>query len=98
MPWTAPANATTPGKRTAAGSKDSTLPALFEATNTTKSLRHRRPPHPEAPGTGVFLHQAFFSGFLHKPFLSLKPTQRCAQPPGTHPNEPAHDKHAQRPP
>ena len=52
MPWIAPANATTPGRRTAAGSKDpapSALPnALSHAQGAhrsigTKCLRHKDP-------------------------------------------------------
>lgn len=105
MPWTAPANAMTPGKRTAAGSKERAPSALLKALSNAQGTRRpigiqRETKDPRTRNTGYgglsssSFSQAFFLSFL----LSLKPTQKCAQPPGTHPNEPAHDKHAQRPP
>ena len=55
MPWIAPANATTPGRRTAAGSKDRAPSALPKALSAAQGARHavdiqsetKRPPHPE---------------------------------------------------
>lgn len=102
MPWTAPANATTPGKRTAAGSKERAPSALPNALSLAQGARRpidiqseTKDPRTRSTGYGGLSSSSFSS---HAFLLSLKLTQKCAQPPGTHPNEPAHDKHAQRPP
>ena len=74
MPWTAPANATTPGKRTAAGSKErapSALPSALSLTQgarrptdiqrETQSILKLKDPRTRSTGYGGLSSQAFFS-------------------------------------
>ena len=97
MPWTAPVNATTPGKRTAAGSKERAPSALPNALSPAQGARRPTDIQPEMKDPRT--RSAGYEGLSSQAFLlSLKPIQKCAQPPGTHPNEPVHDKHVQRPP
>ena len=67
MPWTAPANATTPGKRTAAGSKERAPSALPNALSNAQGARRltdiqseTKDPRTRSTGYGGLSSQAFF--------------------------------------
>ena len=86
MPWTAPANATTPGKRTAAGSKERAPSALPNALSLAQGARRpidiqseTKDPRTRSTGYGGLSSKAF-----SKPQALLKGMLGCRELARTH--------------